>query len=481
MWNVRPRVHIFSGGQTTMEILELAKQYHALERVDGIGDTFRRRARILQSMWRTEQGYELGEHRGRPLGSRLQKDWAEETLANFLTPTIRQVVREDVLESAERGRLIKRDRLLGDLLSSQPLCFNLFGELQRDLDACTAVMSEMTRGRVRRVTRVAFEHSPGRGDASYTGDRSAFDVYLEYQGGGGVRGFVGIEVKYHEDLKGVAADHRGRYDVVAEEMGCFRGDARDRLLRQPLQQIWRDHLLAGSILARGEFDEGCFVFLHPRGNYHCAEAVAGYAACLTAGETFAAWTLEGLVATIRRHVAAPWVDAAWDRYLDFGKIDRALAAAATPAAPPPDPTRRNATAVDGPDPRRTSMASNTLAKFEADAQGRRFMGVVRANPGLFDQIVGFLDDPGRQRRMLDAVDEDHPALAGVVIELEQQAWFDEHMRTTSDTRRLRQAIGVLVKVIVQGHGLRTTGRKGSLRESRWFGGAEKYLPHDVPS
>lgn len=127
------------------------------------------------------------------------------------------------------------------------------------------------------------------------------------------------------------------------------------------------------------------------------------------------------------------------------------------------------------------MASNTLAKFEADAQGRRFMGVVRANPGLFDQIVGFLDDPGRQRRMLDAVDEDHPALAGVVIELEQQAWFDEHMRTTSDTRRLRQAIGVLVKVIVQGHGLRTTGRKGSLRESRWFGGAEKYLPHDVPS
>ncbi len=52
-----------------MEILELATQYHALERVDGTGDTFRRRARILQAMWRAERGYDCGIHRGRPLGS----------------------------------------------------------------------------------------------------------------------------------------------------------------------------------------------------------------------------------------------------------------------------------------------------------------------------------------------------------------------------------------------------------------------------
>jgi len=246
-----------------MDIIQLAEQYHALERVDGNGDTFRRRARILQSMWRTEQGYQPGTHRGRPLGSRLPMPWAEQTLANYLTPTIQRVVRDEVLESAERGRLFGRPRIFDDLLSSQPLCFNLFGELRRDLDACTAVMSEMTDGRIRRVTRLAFEYSPGRGDDRYTGDRSAFDVYVEYEGQGSTRGFLGIEVKYHEDLKGVAADHRSRYDVVAEEMGCFRGDARDRLLCQPLQQVWRDHLLAGSLLARREFSEGCFVFLHP--------------------------------------------------------------------------------------------------------------------------------------------------------------------------------------------------------------------------
>lgn len=472
-----------------MDILKLAKQHHALERVDGTGDTFRRRARILQSMWRQERGYACGIHRGRPLGSRLSMPWAEETLANYLTPTIQQVVRDEVLGSKERGRLFGRPRILDDVLSSQPLCFNAFGELQADLDACTAVMSEMTAGRVHRVTRLGFEYSPGRGDDRYTGDRSAFDVYVEYEGEHGRRGFIGIEVKYHEDLKGVAADHRDRYDEVAAEMGCFRPDAAADLRRQPLQQVWRDHLLAGSLLARGEFDEGCFVFLHPTGNRHCADAVAGYAACLTSDDTFAVWTLEELVATIRRHIATPWVDAVWDRYLNFEKIDRALA---TPECDPPGTSLeqegfgRGTSGSRGCDTTAggTRMTTTTVADFLADSTGRCFVDVVNADPGLFDRVVDFLDDPGRRQRMVEAVlREGRPALAGVVAELEQQPWFEAHMgsRPNEGTKRLRRAVGVLIRIIMEAQGFRKTGRKGTLRESRWFGTAEKYLPHDAGS
>jgi len=61
-----------------MTLDELAQQFHARERVDQ--STFQRRARVLQSMCREEQGYELGEHRSgraaRPLGSRLPMPWA---------------------------------------------------------------------------------------------------------------------------------------------------------------------------------------------------------------------------------------------------------------------------------------------------------------------------------------------------------------------------------------------------------------------
>lgn len=133
------------------------------------GNTFQRRARLLQSIWREEQGYPMGisadANPPRPIGSVLEAKWAQASLANFLTDTIRDVVRAEVLDPVRsRGKLYGQPRIFQNLLSSQPLCFNLFGELQRDLPLATSVMSDMTEGRVQEVTGIDFEHSPGRGD-----------------------------------------------------------------------------------------------------------------------------------------------------------------------------------------------------------------------------------------------------------------------------------------------------------------------------
>ena len=66
-----------------MTLRDLAEKYSALETVDK--SDFQRSARILQSMWRAEQGYEIGELKTRsgskPLGSRLVMPWAQETRA----------------------------------------------------------------------------------------------------------------------------------------------------------------------------------------------------------------------------------------------------------------------------------------------------------------------------------------------------------------------------------------------------------------
>jgi len=93
------------------------------------------------------------------------------TLANFLTPTIRDVVRAEVCDPARaRGKLYGKPRIFNDLLSSQPLAFNLFGELQRDLTLASQLVAELTDGRFAEVTSVRFEESPGRSDLKYTGD-----------------------------------------------------------------------------------------------------------------------------------------------------------------------------------------------------------------------------------------------------------------------------------------------------------------------
>ena len=61
---------------------------------------------------------------------------ARNSLANFLTPGVRSIVREELEREeagAGQGKLYGMPRLVEDLLSSQPLCFNLFGELKLDL------------------------------------------------------------------------------------------------------------------------------------------------------------------------------------------------------------------------------------------------------------------------------------------------------------------------------------------------------------
>lgn len=299
----------------------LLAKHHVLVRSD---NAFQRRARLLQAIWREEQGLPIGEHRGLPLGSRVESTMARHTLANFLTEGVREVVRHDVLGAGRTpDQLIDEDRLFGNLLSSQPLCFNLFGEAARDLDLATRMLRALTPSRIHSVTSIAFEHSPGRGDTRFTGDRSAFDVFVEYASPAGKRGFLGIEVKYHEGLGDPAAPHRARYDEVAAAMGCFV-DNRAALRAPPLQQIWRDHLLAGALSAAGVgYDEGAFVFLAPRDNLACRRAVAKYREHLTNEATFEAWTLEDVIRPFEGEPDAHWCRALRERYLAFERIDDA--------------------------------------------------------------------------------------------------------------------------------------------------------------
>lgn len=281
---------------------------------------YQRQIRLLQALWREQNRFPIGEHRGPKLGSRLPMPWARKSLANYLTPTIGRIVAYEYANRHKERKLYGFPRLFDDLLSSQPLCFNLFGELKADLALASSVFAELVPG-LAKVVRLEFEHSPGRGDARFSGDRSAFDVYVEYRRAEGARGFIGIEVKYHEDLGNPPAPHRERYDEVASGMGCFLAEKRSLLKGKPLQQLWRDHLLAGSLIAAKKFDQGLFAVVYPERNTPCANAVAAYRRCLTEENTFTAWTLEEVITAIGRHTKKAWVQAFEDRYLNFSKLE----------------------------------------------------------------------------------------------------------------------------------------------------------------
>ena len=99
-------------------------------------------------------------------------------------------------------------------------------------------------------------------------------------------------------------------------------------------------------------------------------------------------------------------------------------------------------------------------------------------------------------------DHDRPPLAGVVRELESQRAIDQFLATQDDRRakRLRQAIDVLMRMIMERRGWQKTGRKGSLGvrvteevpsstagrcrntggSAMWFLRAERYQLSDIP-
>jgi hypothetical protein len=247
---------------------------------------------------------------------------AQEHLWNYLSDGAKSAVKAEVLDSGrDTDKLDARPRIFEDLLSSQPLCFNLFGELKANIALATAVCSRLWPDRVDRVTAVDFEFSPGRGDPTYLGNRSALDVMISCVSPRGTRGFLGIEVKYHEDLRVGAATHRARYDEVATSAGAFHSEALAELREPPLQQLWLDHLLTLSMVQAGWADEGTFVLLHPAGNMRCSTVAERYADCLAETSTFHVMTMEQVVERLAHHTTEPWVAAFQDRYLAFDKVD----------------------------------------------------------------------------------------------------------------------------------------------------------------
>ena len=107
----------------------------------------------------------------------------------------------------------------------------------------------------------------------------------------------------------------------------------------------------------------------------------------------------------------------------------------------------------------------TRKRFLEDLQGRRFADVLDDPGQPFDEVLAFFSDPERQRRMEDSeIHHDRPALAGVVRDLESQPAVDRFLVSQDPrrTKRLRQAVGVVVRIIMEQRGWKKTGKKGSL-------------------
>jgi hypothetical protein len=113
------------------------------------------------------------------------------------------------------------------------------------------------------------------------------------------------------------------------------------------------------------------------------------------------------------------------------------------------------------------MAKITLTRedFLQDRQGRTFADVLNDGEQPFDAVLAFFSSEDRQRRMQESeIHHDRAPLAGVVRELESLPAVDGFLSSKHPqrTKRLRQAVGVVVRMVMERLGWKKTGKKGSL-------------------
>ena len=287
---------------------------YPLEEVDRVPrDTettqFKRRARLQQALWRESRNLLIGSQPmrpkigqdSRPLGSRIDLALAREKKCNFLTIEAQQAV-EHRLNNPQQHQTLNADRLYADLLSSMPMCFNLFALLRRNLALANRAVHAWWPHVPGTVVDVHFEWSPGRRKAGrFLENASAFDVAFELDLGFGQRGLLGVETKYHEDCRREAkpaSDSRiTRYSLVSERSGAFLPGAVDAIVGTELQQIWLDHLLALS-MTQDESEPWHwtgFALVHPARNPSYARAMERYCKFLRQPDILTVSTLESLL------------------------------------------------------------------------------------------------------------------------------------------------------------------------------------------
>ena len=280
------------------------------------------RYRALQSWYREEVlGVPPGrDRRGRVIASMLPEDaLVEHPGLNFITPEASTYASERAGEVLKTGGTLDEDRLRRNMLSSMPMCFNIFGSL-RNHQELGVLLSEAFELDVSSIDGVECEWAPDR--TAHLNDRTAFDAFVSYRDPSGRKCFLAIETKYTEPFSQKEYDSE-LYRQVTAGSGYFREGASEYLIGRATNQMWRMTMLAASMLHRGDFDGGAVAVLSLADDRHARTAVEGVRAQVV-DESFVTFvSLEDVVEVARHHDSLrKWSNDFATRYLDLTPVSR---------------------------------------------------------------------------------------------------------------------------------------------------------------
>jgi len=300
------------------------------EQVSGLGpqhsgdSPFAKRMRLHQSWYRANvlrvpYGTGPKSTSTSPYGNMLTHADADNG-RNFLTREIAQVAHDRI---AQGGGMVEEFRLFHNMLSSQPMCFNLFGPLVSDRTLACRLLSPLVPEDVSEVTRVAIEWAPEPSDA-YLGDRTAFDAFIEYRATDGRLCALGIETKLTEPFSQKKYDGECYRRWMRVSDAPWRPEVSARVQAISHNQLWRDHLLAIAMRHQPNprYANTHFMLIRHPEDQECDRALRGYRELLRDGDdSLIDMPLDRLTDTWTEAIAAgpqrDWIHDFRVRYLEL--------------------------------------------------------------------------------------------------------------------------------------------------------------------
>ena len=242
----------------------------------------------------------------------------------------------DLAVSAAPGEAqVERYRCLHNLLSSQPMCFNLFGQLAGRRDVASRLLSASLPDIVGEVEEVHIEWAPEPKER-YLDDATSFDAFVKVRrADDGALGFLAIETKLTEPFsqKEYSLDHRPAYGRMVEGHDApWTAEGREQVTDHRWNQLWRNHMLTVSLVENegSPYEFGVPVVVHHPLDVRGIEAVDGYRDLLRDPTSIETFDLREIVDQWRPLTEAEedrdWIDRFDVRYLQLGLSGRAVAA-----------------------------------------------------------------------------------------------------------------------------------------------------------
>jgi len=237
-----------------------------------------------------------------------------------------------------RDRLTDKKRLCNNLLSSQPLAFNLFLPLRWDnYRIATVTFKKLYPDlNIKNITDIKLEFVPGDNEKNrlIVTDKSCFDVFVEYITFSGQKSCIGIEVKYTEpfsntDFNKAPSDKRQRYiDAISVYSEQFYSENIQKYLSVKFNQLFRNQLISEEVKSKTDY-ENCFqIVLFSSNDTKCIEAVNEFSSMLKIDKSFQTLTIEDFIKAIiecdKKSEVSKLYQEIYNRYCDYEKLEKYL-------------------------------------------------------------------------------------------------------------------------------------------------------------